>query len=242
MREHGYLDQFPISESAGGVVVDGRARLAAAFEADVTLRKEHRISILPRRDTPLYHVRLVLDANWARMSDGDRRRVHDAVALPDRSWISIEEDLALTREWRRAVPHRYVAQLKVKKMPYRPSEEPKVQITMDDSRVMLRSLLEAAGVPVYDYVFLSPYVVLERARTQFSGGSRAIFVGTDDAIEAIGTMQRERVDRKLKVDKEWDDIREWLIKKFGKNSRPDDGVPQRAAPQEDAEAVALPLT
>jgi hypothetical protein len=76
---------------------------------------------------------------------------------------------------------------------------------------MLRSLLEAAGLASYKYELLVPYVPMEDARTPYTPGRTAIFVGVSDAIRGIRKMQRERRDRRLKVDPQWDQMRKWLI-------------------------------
>lgn len=215
MREHGYLDQFPVSNDADGRVVDGRARIAAAEVANVTMLKQHSIPVPARRDTPLNRVLLVLDANWARMADQDRERVYEAVATEvGRSWASIEDDLALTRAWRATEPRPYVARFDVTKVKFRPDDPPKIQVTRDGTKVMLRSLLEAVGLASYKYELLGPYVAMEDAKTAFSGRP-AIFVGIAESIDGIANMQRERRKKGRKTDREWNDIRAWLLANYG---------------------------
>ena len=208
MRERGYVRELPILDSADGRVVDGRARLAAAEIVGVNVER-HQIP--SRRDTPLHHALLVLDANCTRIAEADRMAVYEAVQQVVRPWADIAADLEHTREWRLAQPRKYYAQLKVKKLRFRPEDQPKIQITTDGGRVMLRSLLEAAGLASYKYELLAPYVAMEDARTTFTPGRTAIFVGVSDAISGIGEMQRDRRKNKRKVDREWDDIRKWLI-------------------------------
>lgn len=210
MREHGFLDYCPIIESGSGAVVDGLARVAAAAEADVPLKKQHRVRLPARRDTPLHHALLVLHVNADRLLEDEPSKVHDAIAnRTGRSWIATENDLALTRDWRRAEPKEYDAKLDVKLVPFADQQEPKVQITMDGTRVMLRSVMRQAGVPEYRRDDLLAYVPWEEARTQYSG-RQAIFVRITDAIEGIERMQRDRTRRRLKVDTAWDNIRRWL--------------------------------
>jgi hypothetical protein len=208
MQEHGFLDYFPIIESSSGAVVDGVARVAAAAEADVLLKKR----VLPtRRDTPLQQALLVLHLNAERLEEGEASKVYDAIAArTGRSWLAIEDDLALTREWRRAEPKDYDAKLDVDLVPFGVHSEPKVQITTDGTRVMLRSVMREAGIPEYARDYLLPYVAWEEARTQYSG-KKAIFVRIADAVEGIGRMQRERARRGLKVDPAWEDVRQWLL-------------------------------
>lgn len=237
MRERGYVRQLPILESADGRVVDGRARLAAAAIVGVTVER-HQIP--SRRDTPLHRALLVLDANCTRISEADREAVHHAVQQVARPWADIATDLEHTREWRLAEPRKYYAQLKVKKVRFRPEDQPKIQITTDGGRVMLRSLLEAAGLASYKYELLAPYVAMEDARTTFTPGRTAIFVGVSDAISGIATMQRERRKKKRKVDREWDDIRKWLIGIAGGSSDTNGGAAADAAPGGDVHPAGEP--
>ncbi|MGH8239830.1 MAG: hypothetical protein ACREXP_22850, partial [Steroidobacteraceae bacterium] len=78
MREHGFLDGFPIIESSGGIIA-GVARLAAAVEADVPLKKHHRVTVPPRRDPPLQLALLVLDVNAHRLAEHEVAKVRDAI-------------------------------------------------------------------------------------------------------------------------------------------------------------------
>lgn len=208
MREHGYLEYFPILESSSGVVIDGVARVAAAAEADVPVKRR---TLPTRRDTPLQQALLVLHLNADRLEDGEADKVYEAIASrTGRTWLSIESDLALTREWRRAEPKDYDAKLEVDLVPFSANVEPKVQVTTDGTRVMLRSVMREAGIPEYARDYLLPYVAWEEARTQYSG-KKAIFVRIADAIVGIERMQRERATRKLKVDPAWDQVRAWLL-------------------------------
>lgn len=220
MRERDYLKQFPPTVSADGVVVDGRARIAAAEIAGVKVGKPE---VVPRRwDTPLHRVLLAVDANWSRLSDDQRQRAYAEIASQaGRTWDSIADDLERTRVWRRTTPRPYIPTFEVKKLRYRPGGVPNIQVT-SDGKVMLRSLLEAAGLSNYKINYLRGYVVEEEAKTIFaepsesSAGRRgpvkpAIFVRIVDAIPAIENMQRDRRLRNRLLEKEWDDIRKWLI-------------------------------
>jgi hypothetical protein len=212
MQEHGYLKQFPIQLGANGDVIDGRARIAAAADAEVPVA-QMKERLPRRRDTPLHRVLLALAANWARVTDEERERVYDAVsAKAERSWSDIEADLALTRAWRRMAPREYTPWFDVKKVRYREDEPPRVQITKD-RKVGLRSLVVAAGLSSYKIqTTLKGYLFEHKARTAFSGNQGAIFVDVDDAIRGIGNMMRDRREKNQRIEKEWKDIRNWLIR------------------------------
>lgn len=210
IREHGLLDYFPVIESGSGAVVDGIARLAAAEEVGVVLKKHHRVRLPARLDTPLHHALLVLHLNADRLSEEEQTKVYDSIAeRTGRPWLDIQDDLEKTRYWRRAEPKEYDAKLDVTLVRFRDHSEPKVQVTVDAARVMLRSVMREAGVPEYRRDDLLAYVPWEEARTQYSG-RQAIFVRIADAINGIERMQRERERRRLKVDSAWDTIRSWL--------------------------------
>jgi hypothetical protein len=219
IREHGFLKQYKVAAYSDGTVVDGRARVAAAGEAGeaveyLTQRTRPEQAAARRRDTPLHRVLLALDANSGRLSDDDRQRVRDVVSdVAGRPWDEIAADLALTREWRRAVPAVYYPRFEVRLMSYRPDGEPKIQVTPDE-KVMLRSLLESAGLTNWKIKDLKDYVAIEEARTQRSMGRKAGFAPIEDLISGIEAMQHDRRARKLKLDPEWDDIRAWLITNF----------------------------
>jgi hypothetical protein len=210
MREHGFLEHYPIIESGSGVVLDGVAREAAAAEADVPLKDKHRVQ-LRRRDTPLQQALLVLHVNADRLTEEEVAKVHEAIATrTGRSWMAIDSDLELTRDWRRAEPRDYDAKLDVEMVPYGDHSEAKVQVTRDGTRVMLRSLMVEAGITEYARDYLRPYVAFEEARTQHIG-KKAIFVRIIDAINGIKRMQDDRTRRALKVDPAWNDVRGWLL-------------------------------
>jgi|SRR5579862_1724257 len=215
MREHGYLKQFPILRGADGEVVDGRARVAAAAVAGVQAVEMPEKDRPPNRlDTPLHRVVLLLAVNAARMTEDDRNEVLETVAdKAGRPWAEIESDLLLTRDWRRAVPKSYEAYFEVEEVPFRPDEpEPTVQVTTDDRvRVGMRKLIEAAGMSNYKLQEeLRGHVIEERARTQLTTRP-AIFVEISNAIDGIGKMQADRRKRKLKVDPQWEVVKQWLI-------------------------------
>jgi hypothetical protein len=210
MREHGFLEHYPVIASGSGVVLDGVARIAAAAEADVPLKDKHRAQ-LRRRDTPLQQALLVLHLNADRLTEEEVAKVHEAIATrTGRSWMAIESDLELTREWRRAEPKDYDAKLDVDLVSYGNSSERKVPITADGTRVMLRPLTREAGLPEYARDDLRPYVAFEEARTKHS--KKAIFVRITDAIDGIERMQRDREEHQLKVNPAWDDVRRWLLR------------------------------
>jgi hypothetical protein len=209
LREHGFLDCYPIINSNSDATVDGLARVAAAAEADVPLKAW----TLPRhRDTPLQRALLALDLNAGRLQGGEVAEVHEAIAeCAGRSWSEIERDLTLTRDWRRFKPKEYDARLEVDLVPFSGRVEPKVQITTDRTRVMLKSVLQEAGLPGWAWNNLRPYVAWEEARTQHSpGGNKPIFVRIDDAIKGISRMQRDRDRRGLKTDPAWEAISQWF--------------------------------
>jgi hypothetical protein len=209
MREHGFIEHYPIIES-GSVTLDGVARKAAAAEANVPIRESNRVQVR-RRDTPLHQALLVLHLNADRLTDEEVAKVHEAIATrTGRPWMAIETDLDLTREWRRAEPKDYDAKLDVKLVPYEDNREAKVQVTIDGTRVMLRSLMREAGIPEYARDDLRDYVAFEEARTQHSG-RKAIFVRVPDAINGIKRMQEDRRRRGRKVNSAWDDLRAWLL-------------------------------
>lgn len=220
MREHGYLRQFPVTECPDGTVLDGHARVAAAATAGVTverlaMRSKKDRAVARRRDTPIQRVLLRLDANRGRLSDDVITGVYAAVSeIADRPWPEIAADIALTREWRRALPPEYTPRFEVRLKAYRTGGEAKVQVTADD-KVMLRSLLESAGLTNWKIKDLKDHVPIEEARTERSAGRKAGFARIADLVSGIETMQEERRTRKLRIDPEWEGIRTWLIENFG---------------------------
>jgi hypothetical protein len=215
MREHGFLKQFPIVRGADGAVVDGRARIAAAEVAGVKVIELSEDDRPPNRlDTPLHRVLLLLAVNANRLTDENRDALKQAVAEKvGRSWAEIESDLALTHEWRRAVPRQYVAKLDVREVRFRPDEaEPTILVTTDERvRVGLRKLVVAAGLSPYKMqTELRGYVVEELARTQLTS-KPATFVEISNAIEGIGKMQSDRRAKNLKLDPQWETVRQWLV-------------------------------
>lgn len=218
MREHGFLKQFALVKHQDGVVVDGRARIKAAAELQLEVEywrgsgKDH--SAARRRDTPLNRVLVALDSNAARLSRDVFDAVHAEVAKATRRhWDETADDLAMTVEWRRSIPETYSPTFEVKKLAYREGDDPKIQVTTTDDKVMLRSLLEAAGLASYKYTLLSEYVPFENARTLHTS-KKAIFVRAQDLIPGIEAMQSEFRSAKRKVDPEWEQIRDWLIGTF----------------------------
>jgi hypothetical protein len=222
MREHGFMKQFPLVKYEDGVVIDGRARLRAADMLDLHVEylkygsSEKERMAARRRDTPLNRILVALHSNAARLRPEEIDNVHEQVAaVTHRSWNETAADLALTAEWRRSIPseYSYSPVFEVKRLPYRAGDQAKIQVT-SDNKVMLRSLVEAGGLSNYKIDYLRQYVPFERARSTHSAGRKAVFARAEDLITGIAAMQQERRAMNLKVDPEWEDIREWLISTF----------------------------
>lgn len=219
MREHGFLRQFWIAALTDDTIVDGRARKRAAemlgLEVEyVQYRSERERTAARRRDTPLNRVMLGIQSNLHRLDQETIQAVHEAVAkVTKRLWAETEADLELTAAWRLAMPAEYSPYFEVTKRPFREGAEAKVQITPDD-KVMVRSLIEAAGLSNYKLDLLKDYVPFERARSAHSAGRKAVFARATDLIAGITTMQQERRAAKRKTDPEWGEIRDWLIATF----------------------------
>jgi hypothetical protein len=215
MREHGFLRQFWIAALADGVVIDGRARKRAAemlgLEVEyVQYRSDRDRKAARRRDTPLNRVMLGIQSNLHRLDNDTIQAVNEAVAeITKRDWADTATDLELTAAWRLAVPPEYSHYFEVTKLPFREGAEPKVQVTADD-KVMVRSLIEAAGLSNYKLDLLKDYVPFERARSMHSAGRKAVFARAADLASGIAAMQEERRAAKRKTDPEWDEIRDWL--------------------------------
>lgn len=220
MREHGFMKQFPVVRYEDDVVVDGRARLRAAaiLELEVDYLKygsDRDRTAARRRDTPLGRVLTALYSNASRLPPSVWESVHENVAsVTRRSWEETAADLRLTEEWRQASPAEYSPYFDVKKLRFREQDEAKVQVTADE-KVMLRSLLEAAGLSNYKIQDLRGYVPFERARSVHSAGRKAVFARASDLIGGIAAMQSERSTAKRKLDPEWEQIRGWLVANFG---------------------------
>jgi hypothetical protein len=232
IQEHGFVDLPPVTKSRSGQIIDGFARSAAAAKAGVPEKSE---TLPAHRDTPLQHVRLVLDANAHRLEEKDRLRVWEAVeARTCRPWQETSRDLELTQDWRRTVPKEYGAKLDVKLVRFANQEEPKVQITTDGTRIGLTSLTRQAGLAPWSRDHIEPYVVIEEARTTHSmGGKKPWFVNIADLIAGIEKMQRES---ELKIDPRWADVRKWLIETFQSPAPPEshrDEPDAPAAPHDD---------
>jgi hypothetical protein len=221
MREHGFLRQFWIAALTDDVIVDGRARKRAAEILDleveyVQYRSDRERTAARRRDTPLNRVMLAIQGNLSRLSADTIQAVHEAVSkVTRRAWEETAKDLELTAEWRRSMPAEYSPHFDVKKLPFRAGAEAeaKIQVTADN-KVMVRSLIEAAGLSNYKLDLLKDYVPFERARSVHSAGRKAVFARAEDLISGIATMQQERRTAKRKIDPEWDKIRDWLITTF----------------------------
>lgn len=219
MREHGFLKQFPVVKYEDGVVVDGRARLRAAaiLELDIEYLKysEKELKAARRRDTPLNRVLVAVHSNQSRLPGDVVDAVYQGVAnVTRRTWDAMAADLALTQEWRLSMSPDYSPRFEVKKLAYREGDEPKIQVT-SDGKVMLRSLLEAGGLSNYKIgTQLRDHVPFERARSPYTAGPKAVFARAEDLIAGIAAMQQERRAAKRKVDPEWEQIRQWLVRTF----------------------------
>lgn len=219
MREHGFLKQYPLVKYQDDVVIDGRARLRAAamlhLEAEyMKYASEKDRTVARRRDTPLNRILLAIHSNAGRLTDDVLDSVHGLVAKATRrSWAETYADLELTAEWRRSIPGEYSPVFEVTRYPYRSGDEPRIQVT-PDHKVMLRSLIEAAGLSNYKINILRDYVPFERARSVHSAGRKAVFARAEDLIKGIATMQADRKRSKLKLDPEWEQIRDWLVANF----------------------------
>ncbi len=232
IREHGYLECFPVLVSASGSIIDGVARLAAAAEVDVPAK---RWTLPARRDTPLQQALLVLHLNADRLEEGEPQKVYGAIAeRAGRPWPSIASDLELTRDWRRADPKKYDVKFDVEMVAFTGRSERKVEVTTDGTRVMLRSVMREAGIPEYARDDLLPYVPSEQARTQRSG-RKAFFVRIADAIAGIPRMQRDREEKGLKINPAWDEVRAWLLTLGGETN----DASREAGGETKAEAASL---
>lgn len=219
MREHGFLKQYPIVKYHDDAVIDGRARLRAAamLHLDAEYLKyasDKDRTAARRRDTPLNRILVALHSNAGRLSDNVLDTIHTLVAkAAGRGWAEIAADLELTAEWRRSIPGEYSPVFEVTRYAYRSGDDPKIQVTQD-RKVMLRSLIEAAGLSNYKIDHLRDYVPFERARSVHSAGRKAVFARAEDLIKGIAAMQADRQASKLKLDPEWEQIRDWLIATF----------------------------
>ena len=218
MREHGFMKQFPVVKHEDGVIVDGRARQQAAERLQLNVEYKYwskqAAAAARRRDTPLNRVLVAIHSNAARIDDDVIDTVHKRVAaVTDRAWEDTAADLALTQEWRRLKASGYSPKFEIKKHVYRKGDEATVQVTSDD-KVMVRSLIEAGGLTNYKMMYLRDYVPFEEARSAHSAGPKAMFARVEDLISGIATMQEERRAANLKVDPQWAEIRDWLVRTF----------------------------
>jgi hypothetical protein len=221
MREHGFMKQFPIVKYEDGEFVDGRARHLAA--AILELKDEYlkygsdkARKAANRRDTPMNRVLVAIHSNVGRLPGDVVDAVYKRVAdVTNRAWDETAGDLALTQEWRLSMAAEYTPWFDVTKRVYRKGDDPKIQVTAD-RRVMVRSLVEAGGLQAYKMqTQLNRYVPFEQARTEFSGGRKADFARAEDLTSGIEAMQQERRAARRKIDPEWDQIRDWLVRTIG---------------------------
>lgn len=220
MREHGFMKQFPVVEYEDGAVVDGlaRRRAAAILQLDVEYfkygsDKDRKAAHL--RDTPLNRILVAVHSNIGRLPCDVIDTVYkSACEVTGRTWDETAADLALTQEWRHSRPSEYTPRFEVARLAYREGDEPKVQVTAD-RKVMVRSLVEAGGLASYKIdTQLGRHVPFERARSAYSGGRKAYFARAEDLIAGITAMQQERRVARRKMDPEWEQIREWLVRTF----------------------------
>lgn len=215
MREHGFLRQFSIVKYDDGVIVDGLARSKAAEMVGINVSYARFGSVEERkaarqRDTPLARILIAVDSNAARLAEDVIPAVQEAVSgVTRRSWAQTAADLAFTRQWRQSTGSGYTSVFEVTRLPYRPGDEPKIQVD-PEGRIMLRSLVQAAGLASYKINDLGPYVPFEQARTALSGRS-ALFARAGDLVSGIATMEADRRAKKQKRYPEWAQIREWII-------------------------------
>lgn len=227
MREHGFWEHAAIYRFADGTIIDGRARRAAAEEAGVEVewfgfRSEADRIDARRRDTPLQRLLVALDANATRLTDDERRQVFEAVArVAGRSWNDIAADLDLTQSWRSVRPRAYTPRFEVRLVPLQPGDEPRIHVTAD-GRVMVRSLLEAAGLADYKANRLWEYAHWEMGKSDRSGGPKARFAHIDDLADGIPRMlaDRRRARGRLKVEPEWDRVCTWLQERSSRQTGP----------------------
>lgn len=216
MEEHGFLRQFWIAQLPDGEIVDGLARKRAAEAVGidplptVTYPAGREGEAARRRDSPLNRIAIAIDTNRARLDQRTIDRVHNEVhAVTGRPWEETAKDLEITREWRKILPKDYVPMLEVHLHAFRDGEDPNVQVT-PDGRVMLRSLIVAAGLSSYKVKNLEGYVPMESARTEHSS-RKALFARAQDIVDGIAALQQHQATRKnAKVDPQWDRIGQWL--------------------------------
>lgn len=219
MREHGFMKNFAIVRYDDGFVADGLARIKAAEMLNISPvffkhapGKDSRAARI--RDTPLTRILVAVHTNSGRLSAEVMDSIFARVAsITGREWKQTQKDLDLTAEWRSSVPPEYKTLFETTKLPARGGEEPKIQVT-PDRKVMLRSLIEAFGLASYKVSVLEDYVTLERARSRHSPGQKALFARAEDLIKGIPVMQEQRKAAKLKVDSEWEQIHQWLVRNF----------------------------
>lgn len=220
MREHGFLKQFSIVKYEGDVIIDGRARLRAAVMLNMNVEylkyaSDKDRTAAHRRDTPLNRVTVAVHSNLGRLSPQAVSDAYESVSrVTRRPWSKTAADLELTAEWRRSTPAEYSPRFEVKRLAYRDRDDARVQVT-PDGKVMLRSLIEAAGLSNYKIDLLRDFVPFERARSGHSAGRKAVFARAEDLITGIVAMQQDRTRGKRKLDAEWEQIHEWLVRTFG---------------------------
>lgn len=221
MREHGYLKHFPLVELADGSVLDGRARRAAAAQAGVEIKRYEWPSprdrdFARRRDTPLSRLLLVRDQNASRLRRDDRESVLQTVAkLTGREWSDVASDLQRTHPWRSTTSRGYRPVFASRLERFRPDGQPRVHVTKTGDKVMVRSLIQAAGLAPYRLNWIKAYVPLERGKSDLPGaGPGADFAPASVLLEGIENMLKDRRKTKAKIDLEWLEICDWLRSTF----------------------------
>lgn len=212
MEEHGFLRQFWLAETPDGTIVDGRARQLAAkilkLKAPIVSYPQGREKeAARRRDSPLNRIAVAIDSNRARLDQATIDRVHNEVcAVTGRQWEETARDLDITRAWRKILPKDYVPMLEVTTLPFGDAD---VHLT-SDGRVMLRSLVVAAGFAPHKYDELKKHVPLEMARTKQSA-KKAFFAKAEDIVSGIEDLQKADSKKKNpRNEPQWDRMKEWL--------------------------------
>jgi hypothetical protein len=211
IRLHGYQRNALVLEGADGTVIDGRARLAAATILKVKPATRNDVGLARWRDTPTQRFSLGLDLNTDRLTDDDvaHARVEFARRV-ERPWDAIAKDLELTREWRLTKPKSYNLDFPVEGRALRPGAPEQIVVSADGTKVGLKSLVLASGLPPHHYEKFSDRIHTERRKTALTGTRQALFVDVADALGVAEEICRHDLDRGKQVDPGWASLREWL--------------------------------
>ena len=157
-------------------------------------------------------------------------------------------DLALTAGWRRSIPRVFTA-IRGQEAAFRDGEEAKIQVTADRRSCCAHCWRPAACRTTRSPASRTTY--RSSAREAHSAGRKAMFARAEDLIAGIAAMQQERRAGKRKVDPEWDQIHEWLLKRsspadLGADSltvdRPTAGAAATAGPPPPSRSIGAALT